>query len=118
MAIGGEVDDRTRTVPVFVEVKNSRRLLRSRMFGQAEIVVKRPEPTLLVPNAAVQSDGDCNLVFVSPGKDVFQARAIEVGAVYQGGYEVLSGLAEGERVVTTGSFLLKTEVLRGQMGAG
>jgi len=118
VAIGGEVDDRTRTVPVFVEVKNTKRLLRSRMFGQAEIVVKRPEPTLLVPRAAVQSDGDCNLVFVCPGKDVFQARAIEVGAVFERGYEVLGGLTEGERVVTTGSFLLKTEVLRGQMGAG
>jgi cobalt-zinc-cadmium efflux system membrane fusion protein len=118
VAIGGEVDDRTRTVPVFVDLKNSQRLLRSQMFGQAEIVVKRPEPTLLVPRAAVQSDGDCNLVFVSPKKDVFQARAIELGAGYEGGYEVVGGLAEGERVVTTGSFLLKTEVLRGQMGAG
>jgi len=118
VAIGGEVDDRTRTVPVYVDVKNSQGLLRSRMFGQAEIVVKRAEPTLLVPRAAVQNDGDCNLVFVSPRENVFQARAIELGAVYEKGYEVVGGLTEGERVVTTGSFLLKTEVLRGQMGAG
>ncbi len=38
--------------------------------------------------------------------------------VFESGYEVISGLAVGERVVTVGSFLLKTEVLRGQMGAG
>jgi len=118
VAIGAEVDDRTRTIPVFVVVKNSKRLLRSQMFGQAEIVIKQPEPALMVPRAAVQNDGDCNLVFVSPGKNVFQARAIEIGTVYEKGYEVLGGLAEGERVVTIGSFLLKTEVLRGQMGAG
>ncbi len=117
-AIGGEVDDRTRTVKVYADVKNTQGLLRAKMFGRAEITVKPAEPKLLVPKAAVQNDGDCNLVFVSPTKDVFQARKIEVGTVYENGFEVVGGLAAGEKVVTTGSFLLKTEVLRGQMGAG
>lgn len=118
VAIGGEVDERTRTVPVFADLKNSRGLLRAKMFGRADITVKSAEPRLLVPRAAVQSDGDCRLVFVSPAPNVFQARKIEVGAVYENGYEVVRGLAEGENVVTTGSFLLKTELLRGEMGAG
>jgi len=43
---------------------------------------------------------------------------VELGAAYENGYEVREGLAPGERVVTVGSFLLKTEVLRGQIGAG
>jgi membrane fusion protein, heavy metal efflux system len=118
VAIGGEVDDRTRTVRVLADVKNVQRLLRARMFGRAEITVKPPERKLLVPKAAVQNDGDCNLVFVSPSKNVYQARKIQVGTVYEGGFEVAGGLADGESVVTRGSFLLKTEVLRGQMGAG
>jgi len=118
LAIGGEVDDHTRTVPVFAEVKNLRRLLRAQMFGSAEIVVSPAEPKLLVPKEAVQNDGDCNLVFVSPLDSVFQARAVELGAAYGNGYEVRGGIAPGERVVTVGSFLLKTEVLRGQIGAG
>jgi cobalt-zinc-cadmium efflux system membrane fusion protein len=88
------------------------------MFGRAEIAVKPAEPKLLVPKEAVQNDGDCNLVFVSPAADIFQARKIEVGTVYEGGYEIIGGLAAGEKVVTTGSFLLKTEILRGQIGAG
>lgn len=117
-AVGGEVDDRTRTVHVYADIKNVQGLLRAQMFGRAEIVVKPAEPKLLVPREAVQSDGDCNLVFVSPTPDVFQARKIELGTAYEGGYEIVGGLAAGERVVTTGSFLLKTEVLRGQMGAG
>ena len=118
VAIGGEVDDRTRTVPVFAEVKNVRGLLRAQMFGQAQIVVAPPESKLLIPKAAVQSDGDCSLVFVSPKKNVFQSRGIELGTAFENGYEVRSGLAAGERVVTVGSFLLRTEVLRGQIGAG
>jgi cobalt-zinc-cadmium efflux system membrane fusion protein len=118
LAVGGEVDDRTRTVRVYADVKNLDGLLRAKMFGRAEIAVKPPEPRLLVPKESVQNDGDCNLVFVSTSKDVFQARKVHLGTVYEGGYEIAGGLAAGEKVVTRGSFLLKTEVLRGQMGAG
>ena len=118
VATGGEVDDRTRTVRVFADVKNVDGLLRAKMFGRAEISVKPPESKLLVPKEAVQNDGDCYLVFASPTPDVFQARKVQIGTVYEGGYEIAGGLASGEKVVTQGSFLLKTEVLRGQMGAG
>ncbi len=118
VAIGGEVDDKTRTVRVFADVKNLQGLLRAKMFGRAEIAVKPSELKILVPKSAVQSDGDCRLVFVSPASNIFQARKIEIGAVYENGYELLGGLAAGDKVVTVGSFLLKTEVLRGEMGAG
>ncbi|MBI2931959.1 MAG: efflux RND transporter periplasmic adaptor subunit [Planctomycetes bacterium] len=118
MAIGGAVDERTRTVPVYAEVKNAQGAVRAHMFGRGEITVKPPEAKLLVPKEAVQSDGDCHLVFVSPADHTFKARKIEIGAIYESGYEVVGGLAAGEKVVTTGSFLLKSEVLRGQMGAG
>ncbi len=118
VAIGGEVDDRTRTVPVFAEIKNTGGLLRAHMFGSAEVHVKSAEPKILVPKAAVQNDGDCNLVFVSPIPNVYQARRVELGTIYESGFEVRGGLTEGDRVATTGSFLLKTEILRGQIGAG
>jgi cobalt-zinc-cadmium efflux system membrane fusion protein len=117
-AIGGEVDDRTRTVRVFADVKNAEGLLRAKMFGRAEIAVRAAEPVLLVPKESVQNDGDCDLVFVRTGTNVFQARAVELGAAFEGGYEVKAGLTAGEVVATRGAFLLKTEVLRGQMGAG
>jgi len=118
VAIGGEVDERTRTVHVYAEVKNTGGLLRAKMFGRAVVVVQPKEERLVVPKEAVQDDGDCHFVFVSPKDDVFLARGVEVGTAYPRGYEILSGLRVGERVVTSGSFLLKTEILRGQMGAG
>jgi cobalt-zinc-cadmium efflux system membrane fusion protein len=118
VAIGGEVDEHTRTIRVFADVKNVDGLLRARMFGRAEISIRAAEPKLLVPKEAVQNDGDCFLVFVSPSQDVFQARKIQLGTAYGQGWEVVGGLAAGEKVVTRGSFLLKTEILRGQMGAG
>ena len=118
VAIGGEVDDRTRTAHVYAEIGNTDGLLRARMFGRAGITVKAAVPRLLVPREAVQNDNDCTFVFVSSGRDVFLARRIRLGAPCGDGYEVLEGLAAGDRVVTRGSFLLKTEVLRSQMGAG
>lgn len=118
VALGSDVDDRSRTVRVFAEVKNLQGLLRANMFGRAEITVKPPDPKLLIPKDAVQNDGDCSIVFVSPSPNVYQARKVELGAAYEGGYEIVGGLAAGEKVVTTGSFLLKTEILREQIGAG
>ncbi len=118
VAIGGEVDDRTRTVRVYGEVKNVDGLLRAKMFGRAELTVKPPEAKFLVPKEAVQNDGDCFLAFVSPTENAFKARKIQVGTVYEQGYEVIGGLVAGDKIVARGSFLLRSEVMRGQMGAG
>ncbi len=118
VAVSGEVDDRTRTVKVYAEVKNTQRLLRAKMFGQARVTIKSAEPKIVIPKDAVQTDGDCYFVFVAPTANVFHSRKIDLGARYDGRYEVVGGLAPGERIVTTGSFLLKTEVMRGAMGAG
>lgn len=118
VAVSGAVDERTRTLKVFADLKNTKNLLRAHMFGRADIQVKPAEPKLLVPREAVQTDGDCYFVFTSPNTNVFRTRQVDLGTAFQGGFELLGGLAVGDRVVTTGSFMLKTEVLRGEMGAG
>ncbi len=118
VASAGAVDEQTRTIRFFADLKNRDGLLRAHMFGRAKIVIKPAEPKLLIPKAALQDDGDCKLVFIQLKDNVFRSRGVELGAVFQNGYEVTAGLQEGDRVVTTGSFLLKTEILRGQIGAG
>jgi membrane fusion protein, heavy metal efflux system len=118
VAISGDVDERSRTIRVVADVKNLQGLLRAHMFGQAEIQVKPAEQKIVVPREAVQTDGDCWFVFTSAVPNVFRTRQVELGTAYAQGYEITGGLALGERVVTTGSFVLKAEVLRGEMGAG
>lgn len=118
VAVGGEIDERSRTARVYADIKNNDGLLRARMFGRARIAIKSPSAAIVVPKAAVQSDGDCSLVFVSPTENIFQARKVQLGNRFENGFEILVGLAAGEKIVTTGSFLLKAEVLRGEMGAG
>jgi Cu(I)/Ag(I) efflux system membrane fusion protein len=49
------------------------------------------------------------MVFVDRGQGHFESRHIQIGAKVQGYYEVLSGLREGEKVVTSANFLIDSE---------
>jgi multidrug efflux pump subunit AcrA (membrane-fusion protein) len=73
---------------------------------------------LVVPSAAVQREGEKTIVFVpkenEPG--AFEVRTVEVGGDIEGYTRVKSGLELGEQVVTKGSFTLKTQMQKGEMG--
>ncbi len=112
------VDDRTRTIKVRAELPNEDGVLRARMFGRARVAVHENEQVLTVPAGAVQTDGCCQLVFVRQADDLYQPRKVVLGTRSRDFVEVAKGLAEGEAVVTTGSFLLKTEILKSSIGAG
>jgi cobalt-zinc-cadmium efflux system membrane fusion protein len=116
--ISSQVDDRTRTVRVRADLPNPDGLLRAKMFGRARIVLHDNEEVVTVPAGAVQTDGCCQLVFVQESETVFQPRKIVLGADANGIVEVLEGLQENELVASTGSFLMKTEILKSNIGAG
>ncbi|MDX2199472.1 MAG: efflux RND transporter periplasmic adaptor subunit [Phycisphaerae bacterium] len=116
--ISSQVDDKTRLIPVRAELDNADGLLRARMFGRARIVLRDNADVLSVPVDSVQTDGCCQLVFVRETDDVFTPRKLWLGASGGGYVEVLRGLREGEAIVTAGSFLMKTEILKGSIGAG
>jgi cobalt-zinc-cadmium efflux system membrane fusion protein len=116
--ISSQVDERTRTVRLRAHLPNPDGLLRAKMFGQARIVIHANDEVVGVPVDAVQTDGCCQLVFVEESETVFQPRKVALGARANGFVEVLRGLEEGEAVATIGSFLMKTEILKGNIGAG
>ncbi|MGE0709903.1 MAG: efflux RND transporter periplasmic adaptor subunit [Planctomycetota bacterium] len=116
--VGAALDRRTRTLPARAELPNPRGLLRAGMFGQAVVQVAAPAQRTLVPKAAVQWEGCCNVVFVRRSERLFEPRKVRLGPEAGEQWVVEAGLRPGETVVTTGSFLLKTEVLKGSIGAG
>ncbi|MCZ6871616.1 MAG: efflux RND transporter periplasmic adaptor subunit [Gammaproteobacteria bacterium] len=116
--ISNTVDDRTRTVKVRANVPNERGLLRANMFGLARIIVHDNDEVVSIPSEAVQTDGCCQLVFVKQDETLFEPRKVSLGASADGYVEILAGLASGESVVTVGSFLMKTEILKSNIGAG
>ncbi len=116
--ISAEVDPKTRTVKARAEVENSKGSLKANMFGRAVIRVRRIEDALLVPEAAVQWDGCCNVVFVRHTDTIYQPYQVTLGSKHGAYFIVEDGLPDGESVVTQGSFLLETEILKGNIGAG
>jgi len=116
--ISSHVDLRTRTIKVRAEIENQDRLLRSGMFGKAAIIVREDEASLVLPKESVQWDGCCNVVFVKISDLLFEPRKVTLGYETDRFYVAESGVKDGEEIVTTGSFLLKTEILKGSIGAG
>ena len=116
--ISTEVDAHTRTTKVRAELDNARGRLRARMFGRVQIVTRDGEAAVMVPKAAVQWEGCCNVAFVQRSATEFVPRKLHLGYDTRDYLEVLSGLEAGDRVVTQGSFLLKTELKKGSIGAG
>ena len=111
--IGPEVRPETRTAQVRVEVPNPDAKLKFGMFVEA-VVDAAPAAVVAVPSAAVQMIGSDAVVFVpdetTPGS--FRERRVRLGPVDGASVAVLEGLAEGERVVTKGSFELRAEAER------
>lgn len=119
VAISSEVNERTRTGRLFAEIKNKDGLLRAKMFGRARIITKETEDKVVVPRDAVHDDNDgCKVVFVNTSGNKYQVKPVTLGVSYGQEIEIKEGLTPGDTVVTLGSFHLKGEMLRGEMGAG
>jgi len=116
--IAPSVDPTTRTASARVELNNPNGILRAHMYGSARIVTDAAESAVTVPSAAVQRAGDVHLVFVRAAEDEFVARRVNVLARSGDQARISGGVHAGDRVVTTGSFLLKTETLKDSIGAG
>lgn len=103
------IDSATRTGRVRIEVDNDNGLLRPGAY--ADITLDLPgEPRLSVPTEAVLRDSRGAHVIVALGDGRFAPRTLSTGLVAGERTEVLAGLAEGERVVASGQFLLDSEV--------
>jgi RND family efflux transporter MFP subunit len=113
--ISPTVDETTRTIRVRCQVANSAGQLRPEMFVQARIQAERRAGGALVPESAIQEDQGKQFVYVALGKGRFKRRNVTLGGRIDSHHEVIAGLQPGDRVVTTGSFLLKSEELKGQM---
>lgn len=108
--VGDVVDSGTRTIEGRVEVPNIGGRLRPGMFIEASAAAAGERRVLVVPDASVQDDDGKPIVFVKTGERTFERREVQVGERLDGHVEVLQGLSEGDIVVTSGSFLLKSEM--------
>lgn len=102
------VDPKTRTAKVRFDLPNPEFKLKPEMWANVELKIPLGRK-LVVPEDAVMDSGTMQMVFVDRGQGHFESRHIQIGAKVQGYYEVLSGLREGEKVVTSANFLIDSE---------
>jgi RND family efflux transporter MFP subunit len=104
------VDEKTRTARVRLEFENPGYFLKPGMFVSAQIHAELADSAVLVPDSAVLRSGSKNTVFIAEDDGHFIARDVALGVEAENGFvQVLNGLAAGERVVTSGQFLLDSE---------
>jgi Cu(I)/Ag(I) efflux system membrane fusion protein len=103
-----QLDPVSRTLKLRLELDNPGHLLRPDMLVNVELPVARSE-ALTVPADAILASGLRNTVFVDHGNGYFEPREVETGRRFRGAVEITAGLSEGERIVTSGNFLIDSE---------
>ncbi|MDR2850028.1 MAG: efflux RND transporter periplasmic adaptor subunit [Verrucomicrobiota bacterium] len=116
--LGALVDEEERTIKVRASLENPKGLLRPGMFCTADAVFKTDERVTAVPKAALMTDEGVSFVFRQVRDGYVLRTDVKAGRVFADSVEILGGLAEGERIVTEGAFVCKSDVLRAKMGAG
>ncbi len=99
----------TRTVPVRLELSNSRQLLKPAMFADVELPVAGKGKVLTVPTSAVIDSGTRRIVLVQLAEGRFEPREVKLGGRAENYVEVIEGVKDGEAVVVSANFLLDAE---------
>ena len=97
-------------------VDNAKGRLKPGMFADVEIVTTVLPDALLITDTALQTDGDTQIVFIALSDNRFEKRIVKTGMEQHGRVAVREGVKEDEKVVTEGSFILKSEMLKGELG--
>ena len=107
-SIDSVLDPSTRSARVRAVLTAPEGVLKPEMFVNVSIAMAIGE-VLAIPKEAVFETGTQRVAFVDKGQGIFEPRELVLGATTEDWDEVVSGLAEGEQVVTNGNFLIDSE---------
>jgi RND family efflux transporter MFP subunit len=102
------VSEQTRTIKIRIEFSNSSNRLKPGMYADVDLP-GQGKSVLAVPSDAVMDGGDRQYAFVVHDGTHFEPRLLKIGRRADDYMEVLSGLSEGEQVVTSANFLIDSE---------
>lgn len=104
--IGGQLDERTRTLPVWVAIPNTDLALRPGMRARVEIVIGESRNVVAAPLGSLLGEAGNYFVFLDRGRD-FIGQPIGLGRRDDRYVEVTQGLFPGDRVVTEGGYQIQ-----------
>ncbi|MEW6456705.1 MAG: efflux RND transporter periplasmic adaptor subunit [Acidobacteriota bacterium] len=102
------LETETRTVKVRIEFPNKDFKLKPDMYGNINLKLNLGEK-LTIPESAVLDSGKRKLIFIDRGEGYFEPREVKLGSKIDDYYEVIEGVKEGEKVVTSANFLIDSE---------
>ncbi|MFT3709860.1 MAG: efflux RND transporter periplasmic adaptor subunit [Archangium sp.] len=120
-AIGLQTDPVARTLTARIAVPNETSRLRLGLFGTASVEIAGAEQLathIVVPLAAVSDLGGRKVVFVRAADGDFVVHDVTLGEAALARVQILSGLDEGEQVVVSGTFTLKSLLLKSTLAEG
>jgi membrane fusion protein, heavy metal efflux system len=114
--LGQEFDPVTRLMQVRIDIQNPDDRLRPEMLAAAEFTTGAGIPAVLVPQEAIQQVDGQDVVFVRMAADQFRVQTVQTGESMRGMVRILQGLNPGAQVITQGSFIAKSQLLKSTIG--
>ncbi len=112
------VDEHTRTITIRASIPNRAGRLKPQMFGELHVPTGGIAKGLVIPAESIQKDNMDMYVFVATNDTTFERREVTLGATFDSMVEVTNGISPGEKVVTKGSFQLKSESMKEALEGG
>jgi Cu(I)/Ag(I) efflux system membrane fusion protein len=103
------LEAKTRTLKVRVRFDNENGDFKPNMFAQIAIHTTADEQALLIPKEALIRTGNQDRVVLALGEGSFKSIEVSVGRYNSESVEILKGLSEGDKVVSSAQFLLDSE---------
>lgn len=117
ISIGSVVDEKSRTVPLIFEISNPNDQFRIGMFATVHVKTGRADTVLSVPETALIEEEGHYALYVHAEGESFVKRMVELGERDGKRVGILSGLHEGERVVTVGAYQVRLASVSSQLPA-
>lgn len=116
VSLEGTVKSETRTLSVRIKIANPGLVLKPGMFIAARVPAGASRRRIAVPDKALQDFGGRTVVFVALTDSSFVARPVEARRLGSELAEIVKGLRVGERIASHGSFIVKSQASRAELG--
>ena len=107
--ISDVLNEETRTITIRSEVENKSYKLKPGMFADIKIILDSQSKALVLPQEAILDDKEYKIVFIKINEKYFP-QVVEIGAKENNLIEILSGIKEGDEVITKGNYQLKSKL--------
>ncbi|KAB2908784.1 MAG: efflux RND transporter periplasmic adaptor subunit [Ignavibacteriales bacterium] len=107
VAVSSTVNSSNRTVPVFFEFSNPKNSIKIGMFAEVFLKSGGSEFGVAIPEEAIVDEDGVSTAFVRIGPERFEKRPVEIGMKSEGFVQIISGIKQGEVVVTKGAYQVR-----------